>query len=207
MLFKTVCDVYSLIPEENYTIPPEAEGLAAKDGDKKNGDKKEGKAVLKEQGNDDTATTDDADATTTTSTGATTRRHKATPSFSSSVAAIAEGDEDDSKADSPTKDKGGVPVHGISGISKEAPLAQISKTAERKEDPPAFLEENISGHPVPDSSKQLPEKEGSGGNLAEEAQAGANQPRANPTAEGDHAKVESVADDHDTQQEVSVEGV
>ncbi|KAB8648498.1 hypothetical protein FH972_026154 [Carpinus fangiana] len=26
-LFKTVCDVYQLIPEDNYTIPPEAEGL------------------------------------------------------------------------------------------------------------------------------------------------------------------------------------
>lgn len=27
VLFKTVCDAYGLIPEDNYTIPPEAEGL------------------------------------------------------------------------------------------------------------------------------------------------------------------------------------
>ncbi|KAF9693947.1 hypothetical protein EKO04_007784 [Ascochyta lentis] len=27
ILFKTVCDVYGLIPEDNYTIPPEAEGI------------------------------------------------------------------------------------------------------------------------------------------------------------------------------------
>lgn len=27
ILFKTVCDAYGLIPEDNYTIPPEAEGL------------------------------------------------------------------------------------------------------------------------------------------------------------------------------------
>jgi hypothetical protein len=27
VLFKTVCDVYGLIPEDNYTIPPEAEGI------------------------------------------------------------------------------------------------------------------------------------------------------------------------------------
>ena len=27
VLFKTVCDVYALIPEDNFTIPPEAEGL------------------------------------------------------------------------------------------------------------------------------------------------------------------------------------
>ena len=30
MLFKTVCDEYHLIPEENYTVPPEAEGLSVK---------------------------------------------------------------------------------------------------------------------------------------------------------------------------------
>ncbi|KAF7575439.1 Mob1 family protein [Pyrenophora tritici-repentis] len=27
VLYKTVCDVYSLVPEDNYTIPPEAEGI------------------------------------------------------------------------------------------------------------------------------------------------------------------------------------
>jgi Mob1/phocein family len=27
VFFKTVCDVYGLIPEENYTVPPEAEGM------------------------------------------------------------------------------------------------------------------------------------------------------------------------------------
>lgn len=27
VLFKTVCDIYGLIPEDNYTIPPEAEGI------------------------------------------------------------------------------------------------------------------------------------------------------------------------------------
>lgn len=30
ILFKTICDFYALIPQENYTIPPEAEGLQAK---------------------------------------------------------------------------------------------------------------------------------------------------------------------------------
>lgn len=29
IFFKTVCDMYNLIPEDNYTIPPEAEGLEA----------------------------------------------------------------------------------------------------------------------------------------------------------------------------------
>lgn len=31
IFYKTVCDVYNLIPEDNYTIPPEAEGLQEAD--------------------------------------------------------------------------------------------------------------------------------------------------------------------------------
>ena len=129
MLFKTVCDVYSLIPEENYTIPPEAEGLAAEEEDKR-----EGKAVMKEQSGEEAARPGD-DATTTISTGATTRRHKSTHSFSSSVAAIAEGDEEDSKADSPVKEKAGGFVDTTSNsMMKDEPLAHNSKTAEKKEE-------------------------------------------------------------------------
>jgi len=129
MLFKTVCDVYSLIPEENYTIPPEAEGLAAEEEEKR-----EGKAVMKEQSGEEAARPGD-DATTTISTGATTRRHKSTHSFSSSVAAIAEGDEEDSKADSPVKEKaGGFADTTSNSMMKDEPLAHNSKTAEKKEE-------------------------------------------------------------------------
>lgn len=132
MLFKTVCDVYSLIPEENYTIPPEAEGLAAKEDEKR-----EGKAVMKEHGSEDANKSDD-DATTTISTGATTRRHKSTHSFSSSVAAIAEGDEEDGKADSPVKEKAGGPVETFSeSVMKEVRVPQASKNVEKQEEEPA----------------------------------------------------------------------
>lgn len=136
MLFKTVCDVYSLIPEENYTIPPEAEGLTAKEEEQQ-----EGKALMRKQEGED-VTRPDEDAMTTISTGATTRRHKSTHSFSSSVAAIAEGDEEDGKADSPAKDNAGGPTDDpFSSMIQEAPLAQTSKTTEKTDEEPASSDE------------------------------------------------------------------
>ena len=46
VLFKRVCDLYSLIPEDNYTIPPEAEGL---EGSRDKEEKDEGKAEAKQE--------------------------------------------------------------------------------------------------------------------------------------------------------------
>jgi Mob1/phocein family len=109
VFFKTVCDVYQLIPEDNYTIPAEAEGG---DGDTLETpvDKKSPQmarmSLLKETGENrqsDAEDSGEADATTTTTTtttttvsvGATTRRHKHTPSTGSHVTTIAEGPEEE----------------------------------------------------------------------------------------------------------------
>ena len=186
MLFKTVCDVYQLIPEENYTIPPEAEGLAAKEEEKR-----EGKAVLREQGVDESVRNDDADAPTTISTGATTRRHKATPSFSASVAAIAEGDEEDT---SPTKDKTGGRLEAISeSTMKDAPLAQISKSAEKKTDQPATPHENSMGQPNPDSADLDSEKESSVRTVIKYNEGG-NEHEVTSDDEGEQTTAEGVID-------------
>lgn len=111
-LFKTVCDVYGLIQEDNYTIPPEAEGLPSKAEAEHH---RQEKAVMKKTGDDE----GEEDTTTLQMAGATTRRHKHTPSVGSAVGTIAEGEEDESE--SPVKDKAG-------------PLAQISNAAEKKDD-------------------------------------------------------------------------
>ena len=140
ILFKTVCDVFNLIPEENYTIPSEAEGLT---GNAEEGS--EGRAALKRQAGDEGEKDDEANTSTTISTGATTRRHKHTPSVGSSVTTIHEGDEDDS----PLKEKPGPLETMSSSIIKEAPLAQISKTAEKVESTPTMpTEEKPSPHPT-----------------------------------------------------------
>lgn len=113
-LFKTVCDVYGLIQEDNYTIPPEAEGLPSKEEIEH--DRQE-KAGTKKTGDEE----GEEDSTPHQIAGATTRRHKHTPSVGSAVGTIAEGEEDESE--SPVKEKGG-------------PLAQISNAAEKKGDVP-----------------------------------------------------------------------
>lgn len=114
-LFKTVCDVYGLIQEDNYTIPPEAEGLPSNEEMEHDRQEKAGtkKTDEEEEGEEDAATLQMA--------GATTRRHKNTPSVGSAVGTIAEGEEDESE--SPVKEKGG-------------PLAHISNAAEKKDDVP-----------------------------------------------------------------------
>ncbi|RMZ85110.1 hypothetical protein DV738_g122, partial [Chaetothyriales sp. CBS 135597] len=98
ILFKTICEEYSLIPKDNYTIPPEAEGPR---------DEAETVQIF---GNESIALPHqnghDADQTTTVVPGATTRRHKHTPSTGSHVATIAEGaEEEEETASSPSKQK------------------------------------------------------------------------------------------------------
>ena len=132
IFFKTICDVYALIPEENYTIPPEAEGLAAKEDEPQ-----PNKVLLKkaQQADQEATPAKDADTTTLVSTGATTRRHKATPSVGSTVTTIQEGDEEDNSTSEPAGENRHLETLP-SSLAKEAPLAQISKTAEKKENSP-----------------------------------------------------------------------
>lgn len=93
VFFKTVCDLFSLIPEDNYTIPPEAEGPDAIQP--KVEEPVEGKrlTILRKEHEDPfTSGTDGGDAAM--NTGATTRRHKHSPSTGSRVTTITESAED-----------------------------------------------------------------------------------------------------------------
>ncbi|ETI27381.1 hypothetical protein G647_09571 [Cladophialophora carrionii CBS 160.54] len=104
MLFKVVCDQYHLIPEDSYTIPPEAEGVREAVDEKDPGLRP---LILRKDGTPSSSSEEPSSgptssgepaasvASTTVSTGATTRRHKHTPSTGSHVATIAEGAEDE----------------------------------------------------------------------------------------------------------------
>lgn len=96
IFFKTVCDVYQLIPEDNYTIPPEAEG-EREDAEETpvNANAPEVMHLLKKNPSEITSPHSEADVNTTISVGATTRRHKHTPSTGSHVTTIAEGPEEE----------------------------------------------------------------------------------------------------------------
>ena len=109
IFFKTVCDVYNLILEDNYTVPPEAEGISTEDRqtNEEKGPHPDVSASIRhssivEMGKEefDDPTDESVETTTTISTGTTTRRHKHTPSTGSSVTTILEGEEEEPKGDS-----------------------------------------------------------------------------------------------------------
>lgn len=140
ILFKTVCDAYSLIPEENYTISPEAEGIILASEEEK-----EGKAILKKVEEEDIKS-DDSDISTTLSTGATTRRHKHTPSTGAAVTTIAEGDEEDA----------GVPTSSTADTIDLSSAAPPPAVALPQIDVPEVQAPQTTEHPVK-TEKKSPE--------------------------------------------------
>ncbi|KAL4777525.1 Mob1/phocein [Aspergillus nidulans var. acristatus] len=94
MFFKTVCDVYHLIPEDNYTVPPEAEGDEAHQPQhvQEQGDGR--RLTILRKDNESLLPPLDQVEPASISTGATTRRHKSSPSIGSRVTTISESAED-----------------------------------------------------------------------------------------------------------------
>ncbi|KAL9128557.1 MAG: hypothetical protein Q9217_002790 [Psora testacea] len=140
VLFKTVCDVYGLIPEENYTIPREAEGLREGTGEQyERAHSPTKKSHIVERKAD---AGEEDKMTVVAGIGATQRRHKATPSVGSAVTTIHEGEEEDRGSHSPTKqaskDEAGRLVKSQSRPAQhdapETPLPSLSKTADKKEE-------------------------------------------------------------------------
>lgn len=104
VFFKTVCDAYALIGEDNYTIPAEAEGHEVSLQTPISNSAPEQPMILKKNdpqsdnrnGTDSSRLSVPDQEPTTISTGATTRRHKHTPSTGTNVTTIAEGEEEES---------------------------------------------------------------------------------------------------------------
>ena len=158
IFFKTVCDIYNLIPEDNYTVPPEAEGISTENEYRGNE-----QATFTEtassgrQGNlvetpkeDEEVTEDNSSATMTTmSTGATTRRHKHTPSLGSVVTTIAEGDEDEpSSAGDTTAQPNAAPESPPKSVTRSSTAVFSRAEAPEEEDP-------SSDEPATDISEKL----------------------------------------------------
>ncbi|KAI9839310.1 MAG: hypothetical protein M1819_003305 [Sarea resinae] len=111
VFFKTVCDDYNLVPEDNYTIPPDAEGVDSEDVAASAVKKQEEPtpSILKkgkgEAMNVESEKEHETGAsTTTTATGATTRWHRATPSSGSSFMAVLEEAEEEHQQPQAAKD-------------------------------------------------------------------------------------------------------
>ncbi|KAK0715744.1 Mob1/phocein [Lasiosphaeris hirsuta] len=111
VFFKTVCDVYDLLPAENYKLPPEAEGLESLPTLIASGSDAERKLMLQQQqqltavvaakqlaqrGADPNAGEDDGLAPVSRTS---TRRHiKSSPSTGIAITTVPEADEDDNVA-------------------------------------------------------------------------------------------------------------
>ncbi|KAJ5646040.1 hypothetical protein N7490_002412 [Penicillium lividum] len=92
VFFRTVCDMFQLIPEDNYTIPPEAEGLDAIQPKLEEQPDSKRLTILRKE---DVSIPSEVEAMDPSiSTGATTRRHKHSPSTGSRVTTITESAED-----------------------------------------------------------------------------------------------------------------
>ncbi|KAL2808796.1 Mob1/phocein [Aspergillus granulosus] len=118
MFFKTVCDMYNLIPSDNYTIPPEAEGDEAHQPQQvqDHGDLR--RLTILRKDNEPLLPPLDQVEPATISTGATTRRHKSSPSIGSRVTTINESAEDAEEpaqmASSEVKEPSQVPTEAAS---------------------------------------------------------------------------------------------
>ncbi|KAK2865471.1 hypothetical protein FQN49_003538 [Arthroderma sp. PD_2] len=98
VFFKTVSDVYNLIPDDNYTIPPEAEGEEASNIDSGNGQAQGVNRRLTILRKEDSVTATPPNSLEEPGAGlaaATTRRHRHSPSTGVGVTTIAEAAEDD----------------------------------------------------------------------------------------------------------------
>ena len=168
IFFKTVCDVYQLIPEDNYTIPPEAEGeredaeetpvnASAPDLDTR-------MQLLKKDAPSDTPPIAESDVNTTVSVGATTRRHKHTPSTGSHVTTIAEGPEEEEHdsdtttvLDTDAQDQP-LPENDIANGMKLMDLNSIPVFDGKAPEDPTPTAHSDGGNPFDDSVAASPEK-------------------------------------------------
>jgi hypothetical protein len=193
ILFKTVCDVYGLIPEDNYTIPSEAEGLDAapqpappmilRREPSGPGSQESGAPSMMEGMVDHT----------TLSTAGTTKRHRHSPSVGAmSVSTVVE--EAEEEAEEPTEKRpttaelAPAPADQGEETSKEDPTtAQEPSTAEKSDAPAAEAAEEVGpaekqkqdeDKPEEAPSDDKPEAEGAAeqSDAGESKEAGGDQP-------------------------------
>ncbi|OJD29571.1 mob1 family protein [Diplodia corticola] len=94
--FKVVCDTYNLIPSDNYTIPPEAEGIESTPTESA---QTVPKLLKKDDKGEANAGELDVAGNATLVTGNTTKRHRHTPSASGhQISVIEEKEEEDASS-------------------------------------------------------------------------------------------------------------
>lgn len=152
VFFKTVCDLYDLLPAENYKLPPEAEGLEAPSAAEAGGDKKHQAGAAQQQhqvvtaiaarppppssavdraaGQSSLDDRGDDDGFNSAAARTNTRRHiRSNPSTGNAISMVPEVDEDDGH--------GGGAAGGLAGRMKAMSLSSSAATAHQQPPPPA----------------------------------------------------------------------
>jgi len=157
IFFKTVCDVYSLIPEDNFTIPSEAEGI-----DSTPVSTAMNPPTILQKDDQIQATNENGPegaADTTIASGNTTKRHRPTSSISAtSVATVVEENEEEEHqpkedAPKPESESGSEPIPTPGPESEPEPKteAEVKPEVEKPsvEEEPTVVA-NESGDPAKD---------------------------------------------------------
>ncbi|CEJ84651.1 Putative Mob1/phocein family protein [[Torrubiella] hemipterigena] len=100
VFFKTVCDIYDLLPAENYKLPPEAEGLEAESAEE-DSEQQLRPTILKPPLEPSVAEpeSEETDNSHLSAARTNTRRHiRSSPSTGSAVTTVIEADEDEADA-------------------------------------------------------------------------------------------------------------
>ena len=132
VFFKTVCDLYDLLPAENYKLPPEAEGLEAPSTEAEA--EKPPPVILKASSQQqDSGNEEDS----ISSVGRTnTRRHiRSSPSTGSSVTTVIEADEEENDA--------------VAQHMKDMHISSTETAEEESEEVPVMVEHSVMEQALP----------------------------------------------------------
>lgn len=150
IFFKTVCDVYGLIPEDNYTIPAQAEGVEPPSEMKSSIPPLILKREPDEPGNYDTETTTTIGGLTDHSlSSATTKRHRHSPSIGATpVQTVVEEEEEPPE----TQEEPATQDLATTEEDQESESA-ITVVEKSEDDEDAVLNENVA----PQEPSEVPE--------------------------------------------------
>ncbi|KAK7431477.1 hypothetical protein QQZ08_001967 [Neonectria magnoliae] len=208
VFFKTVCDLYDLLPAENYKLPPEAEGLEAPTVEHEV--EKPAPTILKPQAHQRGPASEDDNLHPARTN---TRRHiRGSPSVGSAVTTVIEAEEDE--ADSASRKLKELHISAPPTVKEEPEVADVpviveqsdeaQASSEGRDSPTREQQEQEDEEELSDADQTIiaadpePEPTGDKDALAEEP-----APAPEPTTAGDANEDGTPSDDDSTTEEKS----
>jgi hypothetical protein len=181
IFFKTVCDYYGLIPEDNYTIPPEAEGI-----EPPTESRAMPPSILKREpsepgpGDMDNATVIESNSDHTLSAAGTTKRHRHSPSVGPTAVStvVEEAEEEDENPE-----------------TSKQPFSQLSESSREESDavqsgePADEAEAETEDDDADDVASVVP-KGDAADEVEQEKQSASEEAKADPTPHDDEKQNE-----------------